>query len=368
VFRRGSRHEAPPEKSSPEVDQQPYWLAGVGAKPEQARSGAALLGVEQPQRRAEQQPSNGQVHHPPKHSPFRGVSTQEVVEALGWPFSPPELDWELVGIAFVQPAPTWAEPEPGLEVWLVEERSDGVVVEEQVDVVLVDEQGQESLDVVVLEEAPDEVVVDGQVDMAMLEESEEVASVEEVEPEPAPAPEPVMAGPQVSAHALELASAGKRKRRRFREQDQIMAAVRKLSWEGYCSLIADIFRREGYDVFVGEGADGDVIDMEVVRGPERMLVSVQLRGMNEIDAAPVTEMIQVAARNGADGAFVISDGSFGPDAWSYAGGQPVVLIDGAALLGLVLDFTLGIERQKRLSARLAKLLRGPESKGRQKAS
>jgi 3-hydroxybutyryl-CoA dehydrogenase len=47
-----------------------------------------------------------------------------------------------------------------------------------------------------------------------------------------------------------------------------VAAVRELAWDGYFALVGDIFRHEGYEVFGGEGPDGDVIDMEVVRGAE----------------------------------------------------------------------------------------------------
>jgi hypothetical protein len=374
VFRRGSRREkAPPEKSSPGIDgQQPYWLAGVEEKPGHAGRGVAFFGDGQHHQAAEQQRWKGPPpSYPFRPSPLHGVPTHEVLEALSRPFSPPELDWELVGIAFVHPDPTPAEPDPELQVWLVEERPDGVLVEEEVGHVEVDEAGRES--VVLNDDAPQLVIADEPTEVAPVEEVPAEPVAAEAAPESASAlePEPEVEEPfvpLVSAHALALASAGKRKRRKFREQEQVMAAVRELSWEGYCSLIADIFRREGYDVFVGEGADGDVIDMEVVRGDERMVVNCQLRGMSEIDVALVAEMTQVANRNGAEGAFLITDGSFAADAWSFSARQPVVLIDGHALLGLVLDFTLGMEREKRLSARLARLLRGPESKSRQKAS
>ena len=67
-----------------------------------------------------------------------------------------------------------------------------------------------------------------------------------------------------------------------------MASVRELSWEGYSSLIADIFRRRGHAVFAGEGPDSDVIDMELSRdGAGRLLVNCQLRGMRQISTAPL---------------------------------------------------------------------------------
>jgi hypothetical protein len=366
VFRRGSRQEAPPEKSSPGVDQQPSWLAGVEAKPGGVRAGptVALFGdKKKPHRPAEQQKSGGngqQGHHPAAPSPLRGVSLQEVLDALARPFSPPQLDWELVGVAYVHAA---ADELQEVDVWLVKDgAAQGAIDDAPADVVLVDHEGD-----VVMVEAQTDVPTNEPVDAVLVEELHDIVAAEELPPAPEPAPEEAP-GPYIPAHASALGSAALRKRKALREHEQIMAAVRELTWEGYCSLIADIFRQRGYEVFVGEGADGDVIDMEVVQAGERMLVNCQLRGMSQIDAAPIAEMTQVAARNGAHGAFVITDGDFAEQTWSFAKGQPVVLIDRDALLGLVLDFTLGVEREKKLGARLARLLRGPETKGREKAS
>jgi hypothetical protein len=226
----------------------------------------------------------------------RGVSTEEVLEALSSPFSPGELDWELVGVVFVQASsvPTWSEP----------------------------------------------------------------ASFE--------LPPAVLDAPVPAARGRAPAPGKRRKWRR--EHDVIMAAVRELSWEGYCSLVADIFRREGYEVFGGEGPDSDVIDMEVVRGAERMLVSCQLRGLEQIGIEPIGEMAQVARRSGADGVFIISEGDFAPEAWSLADGRALVLVDRETLFGLILDFTLGVEREKSLRALVRRFLPGLQPGDRQWAN
>jgi restriction endonuclease len=299
MFRRGRRHEAPTERSSKGVEEQPFWLAGQVEGPERVRVApmVTLLREDAPPWLAEQQ--LWQWHRSRGHltSALPGVSTQEVLEALGASFSPVELDWELVGVTFVHAIEVEPEPEP-------------------------------AGDLVMVEEAPAEA------------------------PELAPPARRLRV-----VHGLGAAVARKRRRKWLREHDQIMAVVRELSWEGYLSLVADIFRREGYEVFTGEGPDGDVIDMEVVKGAERMVVNCQLRGLGQIDTAPLAEMAEVAKRNGADGAFVISDGDFAPESWSFADEEALVLIDRDALLGLVLDFTMGIKRDKRLRGRLARLAR-----------
>jgi hypothetical protein len=215
------------------------------------------------------------------------VSTQEVLDALASVFSPTELDWELVGVAFVHmeahtpvevkvEAPPWAAAEPAAE-------------------------------------------------------------------DSAPVP------------ATRASKPGKA-RKWLPEDDDVMTGVRELSWEGYRSLIADIFRADGYEVYAGEGPDGDVIDMEVVRGAERMLVNCQLRGEVEVGVEPLAEMAQVALRNGASGVFIVSDGEFSPEAWALADGRSLLLIDRETLLGLVLDFTLGTGRQKSLRAQVQRFL------------
>jgi hypothetical protein len=237
-----------------------------------------------------QQQRSPRAHLP---SPFHGVSTQEVVEALGASFSPVELDWELCGVTFVH-------------------------------------------------------------------------AIEVDDPPESPAGAQVR--PPRVVQGIGAAIARKRRRKWLREHDQIIASVRDLSWEGYLSLIADIFRREGYEVFVGEGPDTDVIDMEVTRGNERMLVNCQLRGLTQIDAAPLVEMAAVVARNAADGAFIISDGDFAPEALALADEEPIVLIDRDTLLGLVLDLTIGVEKEKRFMARLARLFSAIQPRSRQRAS
>ena len=290
VFRRGRRHEAPPEQSSKGVEGQPFWRAGR-RKPGRVHfaSTLALLRVDAPPRPAEEQVSRWYQGHGHLPSPMPGVSTHEVLDALGAKYSPVELDWELVGVTYVHAIEVAADPEsPG----------------------------------------PGEVG-------------------ELLSAKPARLPRVV--------RGIGAAVARKRRRKWLHDHDQIMAVVRDLSWDGYLSLIADIFRREGYEVFMGEGPDSDVIDMEVVHGAERMLVNCQLRGLTQIDAAPLAEMAEVAARNGADGAFIVSDGDFAAEALALADEEALVLIDRDTLLGLVLDFTMGIEREKRFTARLARL-------------
>lgn len=146
------------------------------------------------------------------------------------------------------------------------------------------------------------------------------------------------------------------------EVEHVLSSIRQLSWEGYRSLVADIFRRHGHDVFDPEGPDSDVIDLEVKHADRgRLIVNCQLRGMSQISTEPLREMAIVALRNGADGALMVTDGDFTDEARRFARSHSLILVDGHALFELVRELALGDERDRRLSARLAGLL-GTSSK------
>jgi Restriction endonuclease len=297
VFRRGRRYEA--TTSALGVDQHPSWSYEQGVAPEgiPVAPKATLLRYDSPPWLIDQELRRHHRERSHAASPLRGVSTEEVLEALVDAFSPTELDWDLVGVAFVQAAP----------------------------------------DPMVPMDSPVELI------------SESAPWAMEIEP-----------APSFQAPILPLRSAraftSRRPPRWLREHDEIVAAVRELAWDGYFALVGDIFRREGYEVFGGEGPDGDVIDMEVVRGVERMLVNCQLRGLDQIGVEPLTEMVLVAQRNDAAGVAIVSDGDFAPEAWAFADAEGIVIIDREILIGLVLELTLGDAVSTNLRAKARRLL------------
>jgi Restriction endonuclease len=289
VFRRGRRFEA--TTSALGYDEQASWSIGQGVEPERAPVApkATLLRYDSPPWLIEQELRKHHRDRSHAASPLRGVSTQEVLEAMVAAFSPAELDWDLIGVAFVQ-----AGPDPTVP-------TDSPVV--------------------------------------MLD----------VPPWELDAPASMLQSPAVRAFH------SRRPPRWSREHDEIVAAVRELSWEGYFALVGDIFRREGYEVFGGEGPDGDVIDMEVVRGTERMLVNCQLRGLDPIGVEPLGEMHLVAQRSEA-GVAIVSDGDFAPEAWAFADEHGITIIDKEILTGLVLELTLGNAFSTNLRAKARRLL------------
>jgi hypothetical protein len=304
VFRRGRLIQA--TTSALGYGEHPTWSYGQGVEPERAPVApkATLLRYDSPPWLIDQELR--QHHRERSHaaSPLRGVSTQEVLAALVDAFSPAELDWELVGVAFVE-----AKPDPTVPV---------------------------DSPIELLSGAP----------WAMELESAQ----------PAPLPDvPSLPSERGGPRPLSLTFTARRPARWGREHDQIVTAVRELAWDGYFALVGDIFRREGYEVFEGEGPDGDVIDMEAVRGAERLLVNCQLRGLAPIGVEPLSEMLLVARRNEA-GVAIVSDGDFAPEAWSFADSEGIAIIDREILTGLVLELTLGNAFSTNLRARARRLL------------
>ena len=164
--------------------------------------------------------------------------------------------------------------------------------------------------------------------------------------------------PRAWASAVADAAGQVRERRnegKREERAEILEAVRSMSWHGYQSMIADIFRREGYLILTPEAAEATVVDIDATRGEERMLVSCRLRGTGQIGPEPVHEVYETVRRAGAQGAFVITDAEFGPDATEFASRTGLVLIDVETLIDLVIELTLA-EQKQTLGTKIGKRL------------
>jgi len=148
----------------------------------------------------------------------------------------------------------------------------------------------------------------------------------------------------------------KQKDRRPADEASIAASLTQMTPAAYEALIADLFRREGYEVLAGEGPDADVIDLEVHKSHRRYLVNCQIRGVIDIDLEPLIEMAKVVKANGANGAFVIADGEFRSDAHGYAWSNGVVLIDRPLLHNMVIELTLEDLRKEGLGSKLTRSL------------
>ncbi len=109
-------------------------------------------------------------------------------------------------------------------------------------------------------------------------------------------------------------------------------ALRDLTWEQFERMVGEAFRRQGYRVEeTAKGPDGGV-DLELRRGGELFLVQCKQWKAAKVSVQVVRELFGVMSSRGAAGGFVVTSGVFTKDAWAFARGTSVVLVDGARLV------------------------------------
>lgn len=111
-------------------------------------------------------------------------------------------------------------------------------------------------------------------------------------------------------------------------------AIRNLSWEQFELMVGEAFRRKGFTVAETEkGADGGV-DLVLTKGGEQFLVQCKQWKAAKVGVQVVRELYGVMSARGAAGGYVVTSGNFTPDAFQFAKGTSVELIDGSALTQL----------------------------------
>lgn len=127
-----------------------------------------------------------------------------------------------------------------------------------------------------------------------------------------------------------------KKRRRLVDEQTSLEKLRETGWKDFEYLVAEVFRRQGYDVdySLGRGADGGV-DLTLRRNGRTALVQCKQRKVFSIGAPVIREMFGLMTAKNADEAIIVITGKFTRDAQEFAAGKPIRLIDGPQLLALV---------------------------------
>ena len=147
-------------------------------------------------------------------------------------------------------------------------------------------------------------------------------------------------------------------------QSQSTSALDGMSWREFEMLVGEGFRLQGYQVVEtgGGGPDGG-IDLVLSRpgknGNEKFLVQCKQWRAYKVGVDVVRELYGVMAARGATGGFVVTSGRFTEEAFQFADGRNVKLVDGPKLHGLI--------RQAKAGAQTA-VQKGPEAAGRQAAT
>jgi restriction system protein len=126
--------------------------------------------------------------------------------------------------------------------------------------------------------------------------------------------------------------------------------VTALSWQDFETLVAEGFRRRGFEVTERGGAapDGGV-DLALARGNERFLVQCKQWRAQQVGVSVVRELYGVMAAERVAGGYVVTSGTFTKDAKEFAVGRNIELIDGRGLNELLRDgqsVPLAVERPR----------------------
>jgi Predicted endonuclease distantly related to archaeal Holliday junction resolvase and Mrr-like restriction enzymes len=132
-----------------------------------------------------------------------------------------------------------------------------------------------------------------------------------------------------------------------------------LGWRQFELLVGEAFRRQGYvveETGLG-GADGG-IDLILRRDGRRTLVQCKQWRRSRVPVSMVREMYGLLAHHGADAVLIVALGAFTTDAQRFAGGKPIELIGGEALLRMIREVQAA-PAQARVSAGTVKPMRVP---------
>jgi restriction system protein len=127
-----------------------------------------------------------------------------------------------------------------------------------------------------------------------------------------------------------------RHRRRLVDCQTSLESLRNTPWKQFEFLVAEAYRRQGYQVefSLGRGADGGV-DLILRRDSRTLLVQCKQWKVFSVGAPVIREMFGLLTAEKANEAIIVTSGKFTRDAQDFAAGKPICLIDGPQLLALV---------------------------------
>jgi restriction system protein len=134
-----------------------------------------------------------------------------------------------------------------------------------------------------------------------------------------------------------VVSALKRKRRRkLLDQQSSIESNSALSWQEFELLVAEAFRRKGFEVTEngGGGADGG-IDLILKKNGKKSIVQCKRWKTFSIGVPLIRELYGVMTAERANDCVFVSSGNYTAEARLFAEEKPIWLIDGSELLELV---------------------------------
>jgi hypothetical protein len=115
-----------------------------------------------------------------------------------------------------------------------------------------------------------------------------------------------------------------------------------MDWQDFESLIAELFQKEfaekGAEVKVTQasrdrGVDAVVFDPDPIKGGKFIIQAK--RYTNTVDVSAVRDLCAVVKKEGASRGILVTTSSYGADAYTFAQNEPITLLNGSELLGLL---------------------------------
>ena len=116
--------------------------------------------------------------------------------------------------------------------------------------------------------------------------------------------------------------------------------MENLSWQQFETLLCDLFRSYGYrvDERGGNHADGG-IDLIASSKGRRVLIQCKHWKKNSVGAPVVREIFGVMVAEKFDQACIATCGKFTKEAWAFAKGKPIRLLDGRRIAEAIAERT-----------------------------
>ena len=111
-----------------------------------------------------------------------------------------------------------------------------------------------------------------------------------------------------------------------------LESIRELDWKSFERLLAEAFRRRGFEVPYRDvsGPDGGV-DLELMKSGQRTLVQCKQWKTRSVGVKVIRELRGVMASEGVNAGIVVTSGTFTNDAIKFARDNSIELIDGQQL-------------------------------------
>lgn len=117
-----------------------------------------------------------------------------------------------------------------------------------------------------------------------------------------------------------------------------LSDIGKMTWREFEELVAEAYRRQGYDATVTGSAGGDGgVDVVLRRDGQETLVQCKQWRARQVGVKVVREMVGVVADAGAARGIIVTYGRFSEDAQSFADNNGIELVDGAALERMIAE-------------------------------